>query len=99
MPGLIASGLQVEAHVYSNEDKWVSLKLTRVWPTLSLWLQQAPWGTGAFDKCVVLQIKHSYCSWSASTHEGVNSVGSAFAMQLMLHDEGIHLSIIYVPLS
>lgn len=48
----------------------MSLKLTGAWPTLSLWLEQAPWGISVYDKWVVLQINCSYCSRSATLTEG-----------------------------
>lgn len=60
----------MQHRVYYNENEWMSLKLTGAWPTLSLWLEHAPWGITLYDKWVVLQINCSYCPCSATLTKG-----------------------------
>lgn len=50
MVGLMQAGLYVKQHVYDNEDECTSSELTGARPSLSLWLEQAPWGLALYDK-------------------------------------------------
>lgn len=76
---------------YCNEDEWMSLKLTGAWPTLSLWLEQAPWGIAVYDKWVVLQINCSYCPCSATLTKGEWYWLLAGAKKKIMHSDELTL--------